>query len=257
MADPGATFSVVQTGIAGLDEVLEGGFLAGAAYLIEGAAGAGKTTLALQFALEGLRRGESVLYVTLAESKEEIDVMARSHGWDISALHWVEAAPPQEILKGEAKYTMFHPAEVELTDTLKQIAEQVDRLKPARMVIDSLVELRLIAQSPLRYRRQLLALKHFLSQRRCTALWVDTQQAEEGPTRTAVHGIVTLEQFGPEYGGERRRLRVVKSRWKAVPQRLPRLSHSPGRAGGVPAARGYPVPRRTPSHLVEQRPARH
>lgn len=204
----------LHSGIAGLDTVLGGGFTPNRLYLIEGVPGSGKTTLALQFLLEGVQRGEPVLYVTLSETEEELREIAASHGWSLEGVTIHELAPPHDSLDPESHYTMFHPSEVELGDTTKRILERVQDLRPTRMVFDSLAELRLLAGSPLRYRRQVLALKQYFVGQRCTVLLLDDCAAAEHGlhVHTLVHGTVSLGQMNPEYGGDRRRLRVTKFR---------------------------------------------
>ena len=161
------------TGVAGLDDILCGGLTPYRLYLIEGVPGSGKTTLALQYLLEGAKQGEPVLYVTLSETDEELRAMAKSHGWSLEGVTIRELVPPEEALQPAEQYTMFHPADVELSETTRTILADVERLKPARLVFDSLSELRLLAGDPLRYRRQLLALKQFFRGRRCTVLLLD------------------------------------------------------------------------------------
>ena len=148
------------TGIRGLDDVLGGGLTPNRLYLLEGMPGSGKTTLAFQFLMEGVRQGEKVLYVTLSETEEEIRAVAQTHGWSLDGIAVRELVPTQESLEPDEQYTMFHPSEVELSDTTRKILEDVERIKPSRLVFDSLSELRLLAGNPLRYRRQILALKH-------------------------------------------------------------------------------------------------
>jgi circadian clock protein KaiC len=202
------------TGIEGLDDILLGGFTPYRLYLIEGVPGSGKTTLALQYLLEGARLGEPVLYVTLSETEEELRAMAKSHGWPIDGVTIRELVPPEEALQPAEQYTMFHPAEVELSETTRTILSDVERLKPARLVFDSLSELRLLAGDPLRYRRQLLALKQFFRGRRCTVLLLDdlTSSGRDLQVQSIAHGVMLLEQLTPEYGADRRRMRVLKHR---------------------------------------------
>jgi KaiC/GvpD/RAD55 family RecA-like ATPase len=202
------------TGIAGLDDILCGGLTPYRLYLIEGVPGSGKTTLSLQYLLEGAALGESVLYVTLSETEEELRAMARSHGWKMDGVIIRELVPPEETLQPAEQYTMFHPAEVELSETTRTILNDVERLKPARVVFDSLSELRLLAGDPLRYRRQLLALKQFFRGRRCTVLLLDdlTSSGRDLQVQSIAHGVLLLEQLTPEYGADRRRLRVLKHR---------------------------------------------
>ena len=205
------------TGTAGLDQILNGGFTPNRLYLIEGDPGAGKTTLALRYLIEGARHGEAGLYVTLSETREEITAVVESHGWRLDSIHLVELVASEEALTPDSQYTMYHPSETELGETTKAVLDEVERVKPKRVVIDSLSELRLLAQNPLRYRRQILALKQFFSGRRCTVLMLDDRSSEDSDlqVRSIAHGVLTLEQLSPEYGAERRRLRVVKLRGKA------------------------------------------
>lgn len=202
------------TGIEGLDEVLAGGLERDRLYLLQGVPGSGKTTMALQFLLEGLARGEAGLYVTLSETAEELHEVAASHGWNLAGMHVQELAPLGDQLDAEAQYTMFHPSEVELAETTTRILREVERLRPRRVVFDSLSELRLLAGSPLRFRRQILALKQYFVGRGCTVLLIDEQQMPSDGlhVHTIVHGAIELEQMRPDFGGDRRRLRVTKMR---------------------------------------------
>lgn len=213
-----AAVNRAATGIEGLDDVLRGGLRPNRLYLIEGIPGSGKTTLAMQFLQEGVRRGEPVLYVTLSESAEELREVADSHGWSLDGITIRELAPSESSLHPDEQYTMFHPSEVELSETTKTILADVERMKPARMVFDSLSELRLLAGNPLRYRRQILALKQFFSGRNCTVLLLDdlTSTERDLQVQSIAHGVVRLEQINPEYGAERRRLLVVKYRGVSV-----------------------------------------
>jgi circadian clock protein KaiC len=204
----------VSTGIAGLDNILCGGLDPDRLYLVEGEPGTGKTTLALQFLLNGVSRGEKGLYVTLSESERELRVVARRHGWSLDGLAIFELIPPESILDPERELTLFHPAEMELSETSKLIFDRVNEIVPARVVFDSLSELRLLAQNPLRYRRQILALKQFFAGRRCTVLLLDDFSSRESDIQlhSIVHGVLTLQQLALDYGAERRRLRVKKMR---------------------------------------------
>ena len=215
-AGPSAN-ALSATGTVGLDHVLGGGFTPNRLYLIEGDPGAGKTTLALCYLLEGAKRGETGMYVTLSETKEEINAVAASHGWSLDAVHIVELVASEESLTPDSQYTMYHPSETELGETTRKVLEEVERVKPRRVVFDSLSELRLLAQNPLRYRRQILALKQFFSGRKCTVLLLDDRTSEDTDlqVRSIAHGVLALEQLSPEYRAERRRLRVVKLRGKA------------------------------------------
>jgi circadian clock protein KaiC len=206
--------AIAASGVKGLDEILGGGFTPRRLYLIEGVPGSGKTTLGMQFLMEGVRCGEPVLYVTLSETIEELRDTATSHDWSLEGVTIREVVPTEASLQEEEQYTMFHPSEVELNETTKKILDEVDRLKPHRVVFDSLSELRLLAGSPLRYRRQILALKHYFAGRNCTVLLLDdmTSADRDLQVQSISHGVILLEQLNPEYGSDRRRLRVVKYR---------------------------------------------
>ena len=204
----------LSTGIAGLDDVLGGGLAPDRLYVIEGTPGAGKTTIALQFLMEGARRGEPVMYVTLSETESELHGVARSHGWDLTHIHMREMLPSEEALDPEEQYTMFHPSEVELSETTLRILKDVEQLAPKRIVFDSLSEIRLLAGTSLRYRRQILALKQFFAGRGCTVLLLDDMTAVEHDlqVQSIAHAVVRLEQIQAEYGCARRRLMVIKYR---------------------------------------------
>jgi circadian clock protein KaiC len=205
---------LAKTGIEGFDNILGGGFATHRLYLVEGVPGSGKTTLAVQFLLEGVRQGEPVLYVTLSESTEELQAVAASHGWSLDGITIRELVASEESLSSDEQYTMFHPSEVELSETTKTILADVERVRPSRVVFDSLSELRLLAGNPLRYRRQILALKQFFNGRKCTVLLLDdmTSTSHDLQVQSIAHGAVRLEQSHPEYGSERRRLLVLKYR---------------------------------------------
>jgi circadian clock protein KaiC len=207
----------ISSGSLGLDEVLTGGLSPDRLYLLEGVPGSGKTTLAMQFLMEGARRGESTLYVTLSESTEELQAVAASHGWVLDGIHLRELAASEDLLDRDQHYTMFHPSEIELGEATRSILADVERLDPRRVVFDSLSELRLLAGNPLRYRRQILALKRFFSGRKCTVLLLDdlTAQQQDLQVHSVSHGVIRLEQMYPEYGADRRRLIVMKFRGSA------------------------------------------
>ena len=205
---------LIPTGITGFDDILGGGLTPHRLYLVEGVPGSGKTTLALQLLREGASHGEPVLYVTLSETAEELRSVAASHGWTLDGITIRELVPSEESLRPEDAYTMFHPSEVELGETTRAILSEVERISPARVVFDSLSELRLLAGNPLRYRRQILALKQFFAGRNCTVVLLDdmTSTDHDLQVQSIAHGVILLEQMSPDYGAERRRLRVVKYR---------------------------------------------
>jgi circadian clock protein KaiC len=204
----------MKTGVTGLDEILEGGLPANRLYLIEGEPGAGKTTLALQFLMEGARLGETGLYVTLSETQEELEAVVESHNWSLAGLTIHELVPSGDTLKPDSQYTIFHPSEIELSETTNAVLEEVERINPKRVVFDSLSEMRLLARDPLRYRRQILALKQYFIGRQCTVLLLDdkTSESHDLQLQSIVHGVLSLEHLAIEYGAARRRLRVVKLR---------------------------------------------
>jgi circadian clock protein KaiC len=203
-----------KTGIAGLDDILFGGFPQRHLYLVEGDPGTGKTTLALQFLLEGLKHGEKGLYVTLSESKAELLGVAGSHGWSLDQIPIFEMTPQEEDIQPDAQYTVFHPSEVELADTTSSVLKQVDEVQPARVVFDSLSELRMLARDPLRYRRQILGLKRYFAGRNCTVLLLDDRTAEGNDLQlqSIAHGVVVMQSLEKDFGIKRRRLEVRKMR---------------------------------------------
>ncbi|HTI43009.1 MAG TPA: ATPase domain-containing protein [Vicinamibacterales bacterium] len=209
--------SIISTGVSGLDELLRGGLTPNRLYLIEGSPGTGKTTLAMQFLLEGRDRGEKTLYVTLSETKNELTAIARSHGWSLDNVELFQLSPA-EGMKPEDQYTLYHPAEVELGETVKSVLEIIDRVDPTRVVFDSLSELKLLARDPLRYRRQILALKEYFSGRECTVVMLDDLSAggSDLQLQSLAHGVILLEMLPFEYGRARRRLRIVKFRGVSI-----------------------------------------
>jgi circadian clock protein KaiC len=205
----------ISTGSVGLDDILGGGLDRNRMYLYEGRPGTGKTTISLQFLLEGARLGERVLYITLSESLLELKLVAKRHGWSLQGIDVFELIPPESTLDQGREITILHPSELELGETTKLIFDRVNALNPTRVVVDSLSELRLLAQDPLRYRRQVLALKHFFARRQCTVVLLDDLSGADGgglQLHSISHGVVCLEQLAIEYGAERRRIRVLKMR---------------------------------------------
>jgi circadian clock protein KaiC len=203
-----------KTGVPGLDEVLGGGLPRDRVYLIHGDPGAGKTTLGLQFLMTGRAAGERCLYVSLSETRVELEATARSHGVSLEGIGIYELTALDQSTALERENTLFESSEVELQETTRQLLEHIDQFKPQRIVVDSLSELRLLAQSSLRYRRQILGLKQHLTDKHCTLLFLDDRGAEPGDAQlqTLAHGVLQLEHSAPSYGEDRRRLRVMKLR---------------------------------------------
>jgi circadian clock protein KaiC len=204
----------LPSGVAGLNDILRGGFPPHCVYLITGEPGSGTTTLAMQFLLAGVAAGEVSLYVTLSETATEIAAVARSHGRDLSGITICELLPSEENLSADQQLTVFNPSELELATTTAAMIAAVDAHRPRRVVIDSLSELRLVAQNSLRYRRQVLALKQFFAGRECTVLLLDDQTGDrsDGQIESIAHGVVELEHLANQFGAERRRIRVSKMR---------------------------------------------
>ncbi len=211
---PAAVNARCLMGVPGLDAVLHGGLPRNRLYLIQGDPGVGKTTLAMQFLLEGARVGEVGLYITLSETKDEIHVVAASHGWDISGIQLYELSTIEAQIRGDSESTFFHPSEVELNRTIQALLAEVARVNPARIVLDSLSEMRMLAETPLRYRRQILQLKQFFSRRDCTVLLLDdrTSGTQDLQVESIAHGVLCLRSESPEYGVARRLLSVLKIR---------------------------------------------
>ena len=204
-----------KTGIAGLDAILGGGLPTGHMYLVEGESGAGKTTVGLHFLLAGRERGETCLWITMSETERELHAAAKAHGWDLQGIHILNLVLTKDVLNTEERYTFFSPADVELSDTTKQILDAVKRLRPARVVFDPFSDIRHLARETLGYRRQILALREFFSEYQCTVLLM--QEMTRGSpgdiqAEALTHGYLTLHQESPEYGGQRRRLRIHKMR---------------------------------------------
>lgn len=204
----------LKSGVEGLDDILYGGFPRNHLYLLEGDPGTGKTTVALQFLLEGTRRGERCLYVTLSESKHELRGVAESHGWSLDDIPVFEMTPQEEDIDPQAQYTVFHPSDIELADATASVLKQVDAVQPARVVFDSLSELRMLARDALRYRRQILGLKRYFAGRNCTVLLLDDRTAEghDLQLQSIAHGVIMMQSMEREFGVKRRRLEVRKMR---------------------------------------------
>jgi circadian clock protein KaiC len=204
-----------RTGIGGLDDILEGGLARNRLHLLEGTPGTGKTTMALQFLLAGAEDGETGLYVSLAETEQELREGAASHGWTIDKLVKIcELVPPESVLDPEQHQSLLYSSDLELGETIERIFSAIEENRPQRIIIDSLSEIRLLAQSSLRYRRQILALKHFFARNKSTVITLDdlTTESMDKAVHSIAHSVIHLDQLAPNYGGERRRLRVAKCR---------------------------------------------
>ena len=201
-------------GVAGLDDITRGGLARGRLYLLEGMPGTGKTTIGTQFLMAGAAAGERSLYITLSETEDELRAGATSHGWALDGIDIFELVPPESLLDDEQQQSLLYSSDLELGETTRRIFESFEKIKPQRVVLDSLSEIRLLAQSSLRYRRQILALKHYFARSHATVLMLDdlTTESNDSTMHSVAHGVIRLEELSPEYGPERRRLRVVKYR---------------------------------------------
>lgn len=213
-SDTNTSHSIAITGVPGFDEILGGGLPSNRIYLVQGAPGAGKTTMALQFLLEGVQRNEPGLYITLSETRDELISVSKSHGWSLDKIALFELSAIEQQLKTESENTFFRPSEVELNRTTQILLDEVERVNPARIVFDSLSELRLMSETPLRFRRQMLSLKQFFAGRNCTVLFLDDQSTEtrDAQVESIAHGVISLDKTSPDYGISRRTLTVEKIR---------------------------------------------
>ena len=216
-AEPSANPSLPQrasTGVPGLDDVLRGGLPNHRLYVVEGQPGAGKTTLALQFLLAGVQAGETVLYVTLSETSEELQEIAASHGWSLEGIHLVELDSLAEKVSEESEYTVYHPSDVELGETIKRLRAEIDRINPSRVALDSVSELKILSETNARYRRAILRLKQFFAGKKCTVLVLDdlTTGDSEQQLQSIAHGVLRMERETRDYGDTRRQVHIVKMR---------------------------------------------
>ena len=208
------TSTKAALGVRGLDDITAGGLARGRLFLLEGSPGTGKTTIAMQFLMEGAAKDERALYITLSETDDELRASAQSHGWSLDGIDVFELVPPESLLDEDQQQSLLYSSDLELGETTKRIFEAFEKIKPTRVVLDSLSEIRLLAQSSLRYRRQILALKHYFARSRATVLMLDdlSSEANDRTMHSVAHGVIRLEELSPEYGAERRRLRVIKYR---------------------------------------------
>lgn len=209
--------ALAESGVEGLDDILRGGLVRNRLYLIGGDPGAGKTTIALQFLMQGVRHGERCMFVALSETEEELQATAVSHGWSLEGIDILCISATETSLTLDSRYTMYHPSEVELAETTKAVLAHAERVKPSRLVFDSLSELRLLAENPLRYRRQVLAMKQFFAHQQCTVLFLTdrTGDSSDLELQSIAHGVIAVERRSSDYGSMRRRLQIIKQRGRA------------------------------------------
>lgn len=205
---------MAATGVVGLDDIICGGLARARVFLLEGSPGTGKTTIATQFLITGAKAGDRGLYITLSETENELRSSAASHGWDLDGFEIFELLPPDDLINEDQQQSLLYSSDLELGETIKRIIEKFEQLRPSRVVLDSLSEIRLLAQSSLRYRRQILALKQYFARHNATVLMLDdmTIEGNDRTMHSVAHGVIRLEELSPEYGSERRRLRVMKYR---------------------------------------------